>query len=110
MKLTRHDLDLEALSEALRKNNRNVGGGYIVRSGEATLVQGVSRTTTTDQVENVVIESHNGVPIRVRDVAEVRVGHAIRRGGVTAEGEGEAVLGTRLHANGRELSRGDQRP
>ena len=107
VKLARHDLSFEALSEALRKNNRNVGGGYVVRSGEASLIQGVSRTTTTEQVENVVIESHGGVPIRVRDVAEVRIGHAIRRGGVTAEGQGEAVLGLafmRMGENSREVT------
>src|SRR3954453_6456610 len=108
VKLTRHGLSLEPLSEALRKNNRNVGGGYVVRSGEASLIQGVSRTTTTEQVEDVVIESHDGVPIRVRDVAEVRIGHAIRRGGVTAEGRGEAVLGLafmRMGENSREVTR-----
>ena len=49
----------------------------------------------------------DGVPIRVRDVAEVEIGHAIRRGGVTAEGKGEAVLGLafmRMGENSREVT------
>jgi heavy metal efflux system protein len=105
--LAKHDLTLDDLSRAIRQNNQNVGGGYVVRSGEASLVQGVARTTTVEQVENIVIESHDGVPIRVRDVADVRIGHAIRRGGVTAEGQGEAVLGLafmRMGENSRDVT------
>ncbi|MBX6312389.1 MAG: efflux RND transporter permease subunit [Isosphaeraceae bacterium] len=110
--LAKHDLTLDDLSRAIRQNNQNVGGGYVVRSGEASLVQGVARTTTVEQVENIVIESHDGVPIRVRDVADVRIGHAIRRGGVTAEGQGEAVLGLafmRMGENSRDVTIGLER-
>jgi heavy metal efflux system protein len=108
VRLAKHGLSLDDLTRALRQNNRNVGGGYMVRSGEASLVQGVARTVTIEQVEDVVIEAHGGVPIRVRDVAEVRIGHAIRRGGVTADGRGEAVLGLafmRMGANSRDVTR-----
>ena len=79
----------------------------MVRSGEASLVQGVARTTTVEEVANIVIEAHDGVPIRIHDVAEVRIGHAIRRGGVTADGEGEAVLGLafmRMGENSRDVT------
>src|SRR5262245_31947825 len=106
--LAKHGLSLDDLTRALRQNNRNAGGGYVVRSGEASLVQGVARTVTIEQVEDVVIEAHGGVPIRVRDVAEVRIGHAIRRGGVTADGKGEAVLGLafmRMGESSRDVTR-----
>jgi heavy metal efflux system protein len=105
--LAKYGLTLDDLTRALRQSNQNVGGGYVVRSGEASLVQGVARTATIAQVEDIVIEAHHGVPVRVRDVAEVRIGHAIRRGGVTAEGEGEAVLGLafmRMGENSREVT------
>ncbi len=92
-RLVKHDLTLEALLDALRRNNISVGGGYIERAGEASLVHGIALTTDTEQVGNVVIAAQDGVPIRVRDVADVQLGHEIRRGGVTAGGEGEAVLG-----------------
>ncbi|CAN5679062.1 CusA/CzcA family heavy metal efflux RND transporter [soil metagenome] len=107
LRLAKHGLTLEALMQALRKNNRNVGGGYVVRSGEASLVQGVGRTVTTDQIASIVIESINGVPIRVKDVADVKIGHVIRRGGVTSQGEGEAVLGLafmRMGENSRTVT------
>jgi heavy metal efflux system protein len=106
-KLAKHGLTLDDVMRALRQNNQNVGGGYVIRSGEASLVQGIARTTSVEQVADIVIESHDGVPIRVRDVADVEIGHAIRRGGVTAEGKGEAVLGLafmRMGENSRDVT------
>ncbi len=57
------------------------------------LVHGLGRTVNVDQIGNIVVTARDGVPIRVRDVADVEVGHEIRRGAVTADGEGETVLG-----------------
>jgi cobalt-zinc-cadmium resistance protein CzcA len=107
-KLTKHGLTLEALLSALQRNNQNVGGGYISRSGAASLIQGVGRATSPEEIGNVVIESHDGVPIRVRDVAEVSIGHVLRRGAVTANGKGETVLGLafmRMGENSRDVTR-----
>ena len=78
---------------ALQENNRNVGGGNVDRMGEMLLVQGLGRTTDIPQIENIVIKAVDGVPVRIRDVATVGVGHEIRRGAVTADGSGEAVMG-----------------
>jgi cobalt-zinc-cadmium resistance protein CzcA len=91
--LIKHRLTLADLVEALQANNQNVGGGQIVRGGESLLVHGVGLVTNTREIGEIVISSHDGVPVRVRDVASVRVDHEIRRGAVTAEGRGEAVLG-----------------
>ncbi|MEE9268644.1 MAG: CusA/CzcA family heavy metal efflux RND transporter [Candidatus Krumholzibacteria bacterium] len=91
--LIAYHLTLQNVIGALQANNRNVGGGRIVSSGDALLLHGVGRLTTSDEIANVVIVSHDGVPVRIRDVADVRPGHEIRRGAVTAGGEGEAVLG-----------------
>jgi len=91
--LISYHLTLQDVIGALQANNRNVGGGRIVSSGDALLLHGVGRLTTTDDIANVVIASHDGVPVHIRDVADVRLGHEIRRGAVTAGGNGEAVLG-----------------
>lgn len=91
--LVAYGLTFDAVVTALRKNNRNVGGGNIDRLGEMLLVQGIGRTTDSDQIENVVIKSVDGVPVRVGDVANVEIGHEIRRGAVSADGRGEAVMG-----------------
>ncbi len=92
-RLIKYRLTLEALVEALQANNQNVGGGQIVRSGESLLVHGVGLTTNVEEIASIVVASHEGTPVRVRDVAGVREDHEIRRGAVTADGRGEAVLG-----------------
>jgi cobalt-zinc-cadmium resistance protein CzcA len=106
-RLTKHGLTLDDLMAALQRTNQNVGGGTIGRAGEASLIQGVGRTATPEEISNVVIESLDGVPIRVKDVAEVSVGHVIRRGAVSAGGEGETILGLafmRMGENSRDVT------
>lgn len=92
-RLVKYGLTIDEVAQALTQNNASVGGGQVTRGGESMLVQGVALTTNLDQIANAVIKAENGTPIRVRDVADVREGHEIRRGAVTAEGRGEAVLG-----------------
>jgi cobalt-zinc-cadmium resistance protein CzcA len=107
VQLARFGLTLDELALALRENNKNVGGGYVVRAGESSLVQGIGRTTTIDEIAAVVVKAVDGVPIRVKDLGEVAVGHVIRRGGVTANGRGEVVLGLafmRMGENSRAVT------
>jgi cobalt-zinc-cadmium resistance protein CzcA len=92
-KLVKFGLTLEQLIETLEESNQNVGGGQVVRQGEALLVHGLGLTTNIQQIANIVINSHAGSPVRVGDVAEIRVDHEIRRGAVTSGGKGEIVLG-----------------
>lgn len=91
--LIKHSLTYEHVADAIRVNNQNVGGGTITDGSELLLVHGVGRTVNVQQIKDIVIEAKDGVPIRVRDVADVSIGHEIRRGTVTANGRGEAVLG-----------------
>jgi heavy metal efflux system protein len=107
--LVEHGLTLEQVVEALESNNQNVGGGQVVRSGESLLVHGLGLTTNVQEIGNIVITSQNGVPLRVRDLAEVRVDHEIRRGAVTGAGKGEIVLGLGfmlMGENSAEVTRG----
>jgi len=92
-KLLKHDLTLSQVTDALRRNNANVGGGLVHRAGESLLVHGVGLTTTLEEVAGIVIHAVDGVPVYIRDVARVVEGHEIRRGAVTYDGRGEAVLG-----------------
>ncbi|MHB8797799.1 MAG: efflux RND transporter permease subunit [Thermoanaerobaculia bacterium] len=92
-KLQQYDLTLAGLAEALENNNTNVGGGTLDQAGESRLIQGIGIATGLEDVEEMVIEAREGVPIRVRDVARVVEGREIRRGAVSADGKGEVVLG-----------------
>lgn len=94
-RLVKHELAFDQVVNAVMANNLNVGGGSINsnNTGDMLLVHGVGRTGSIEQIENIVITAKEGVPIRVRDVANVTIGHEIRRGMVTANGTGEVVLG-----------------
>jgi cobalt-zinc-cadmium resistance protein CzcA len=91
--LLAYHLTLDDVVHALEENNRNVGGGTLQVSGEDVLVHGVGRLQTIRDIEDVVIASHDGVPVRIANLGAVRVGHEIRRGAVAADGKGEALLG-----------------
>ncbi len=92
-RLQKFGLSLGDVYAALESNNANVGGGVVERGGSASLVVGVGVLEGGLSIGDVVIASHGGVPVRVRDVAKVEVGHEVRRAAVTADGRGEAVLG-----------------
>jgi cobalt-zinc-cadmium resistance protein CzcA len=74
-RLRRHDLTFEQVLEALGNSNLNVGGGTIREGGDAVLVHGVGRTATVAEIEGVVIVAREGIPLRVRDVADVVISH-----------------------------------
>jgi cobalt-zinc-cadmium resistance protein CzcA len=91
--LVKHNLTLNKVFETLAQNNHNVGGGRIVSAGQSLLVHGLGRVSTIEQIENIVLKAHKGTPVSIKDVADVAIGHEIRRGAVTAGGQGEVVLG-----------------
>ncbi len=92
-RLIKHGILFDQVVTAVRENNRNVGGGNITQNSQMLLVHGLGRTVNIEQIENIVIKASDGVPICVRDVASVEIGHEIRRGAVTADGQGEVVYG-----------------
>ncbi len=92
-RLMKFSLTFDEVVDAVKANNRNVGGGNISQNTETLLVQGIGRTRDIDQIRNIVVKAIDGSPIRVGDVADVQIGHEIRRGAVTADGQGEVVYG-----------------
>ena len=92
-RLIKYGLTFDQVLAAVEKNNRNVGGGSIREQGQMLLVHGLGRVATLDEIRAIVVDAHDGVPIRISDVADVEIGHEIRRGAVTADGKGEVVLG-----------------
>jgi cobalt-zinc-cadmium resistance protein CzcA len=84
---------LEELQQALDLNNRNDGAGRLGDGEESLLVRAEGRFQTLDDIRNTVVRSDKGMPVRVGDVAQVRMGALTRYGAVTRNGEGEAVQG-----------------
>jgi cobalt-zinc-cadmium resistance protein CzcA len=93
LRLIKHGLTLGDVTAALARSNVNVGGGVARTSGEILLVHGKGILQTVEEIGAVAIAAEDGRFILVRDVADVAEGHEIRRGVVTYQGRGEAVLG-----------------
>jgi cobalt-zinc-cadmium resistance protein CzcA len=107
-KLVKHALTLDDVAVALRLGNRNAGGGVLDEAGESQLIQGQGLAGSVEDLQAMVLANVDGTPIHLRDVADVRIGDEIRRGAVTAEGQGEAVLGLGfmlMGENSRALTR-----
>jgi cobalt-zinc-cadmium resistance protein CzcA len=90
-KLRAHGLTLGELREALEKNNRNAGGGYVAKENEQQIVQGIGVVRNLDDIRTIVLKAEQGAPVFVRDVARVEFGPAPRQGSMTKDGKGEAV-------------------
>ena len=99
--LTFHDV-----IAALERNNVSTGAGFVEHLGEAYVVRASGRIETVAEIEAIVIATRAGIPIHVRDVAEVGIGGELRTGSASENGR-EAVVGTALMligANSRTVS------
>jgi len=92
-KLRAMNITLSTVFTALETNNNVAGGGYIEKDQQAYFIRGEGLTKNIEDIKNIVVENRNGLPIYVKDVAEVGFGHATRFGAITGNGEGEKVLG-----------------
>ncbi len=95
--LQAHHVPLSELFEALEKNNRNVGGAYLVRNREQIVIRGEGLLKGLEEIGQVVLRtSDQGTPLFVRDVANVALAPMVRQGVVTRDGRGEAVVGVAM--------------
>jgi cobalt-zinc-cadmium resistance protein CzcA len=92
-RLVAHSLTLSDLITALERNNASVGAGYIERRGEQYLVRAPGQVAGLADIGDIVVAAPRGVPVRIRDVAEVTLGRELRTGAATQDGR-EVVLGT----------------
>ncbi|HKJ07808.1 MAG TPA: CusA/CzcA family heavy metal efflux RND transporter [Gammaproteobacteria bacterium] len=99
-RLSARGLTVADLRDALAANNRNDGAGRMNEGEEALMVRSEGRIRNLTDVRRIVVASHNGTPITVADVADVRIGALTRYGAVTQNGQGEAVEGLVLSLRG----------
>lgn len=78
---------------ALETNNQNTGGAYIDKKPNAYFIRGVGLVTSLEDVGNIVVKKTTGVPVFIKDIAEVKFGHATRYGAMTYNGQVDAVGG-----------------
>ena len=94
-KLVALGLSFSQIVEALEKNNQSIGAGYIEKNGESYIVRADGRINTAEEIAQIVVTTRGGVPIYLRDVADVGIGKELRTGSASADGQ-EAVVGTAL--------------
>jgi cobalt-zinc-cadmium resistance protein CzcA len=92
-RLASYGLTLQDVVAALDRNNGNVGAGYIEKRGEQLLVRAPGQVKSLDDIRNIILTNVDGVPVHVRDVADVDIGRELRTGAATENGR-EVVLGT----------------
>ncbi len=96
------NINLATVYEVLSKNNSVAGGSYIEKTNESFFIRGEGLVTSLEDIGNIVVDVRNGTPVYIRDIAEVRFGHANRFGAITANGEGEKVLGQVMMLKGAD--------
>ncbi len=100
------DITMMEVFNALESNNSISGGAYIEKRNQSYFIRGDGLIKSLNDIENIVIKNNNGTPILIRDLAKVHYGFANRFGAITANGEGEKVLGQIMmlkDANSKEV-------
>ncbi|RTE54228.1 CusA/CzcA family heavy metal efflux RND transporter [Arenibacter aquaticus] len=93
-------ITISEVFSALENNNQNTGGAYIERNHQANFIRGEGLARTVSDIENMVVKTVNGIPIKIKDVGNVSIGSAVRYGALTKDGKGEAVGGMILMLKG----------
>jgi cobalt-zinc-cadmium resistance protein CzcA len=101
-RLRARGVSLAQLMQAIGNANQNVGGQRLTLGEQAYTIRGVGLIRSPKDIEDVVVLAQKGVPVRVRDVATVAVGHAPRLGVVGRDDDGDVVQGTVLMRYGGE--------
>jgi len=86
-------ISMTEVFDAVEKNNSIAGGAYIEKENMSYFIRGEGLLKSTDEINSIVVKNINGVPILIKDIAEVRIGFANRFGSITANGQGEKVMG-----------------
>jgi cobalt-zinc-cadmium resistance protein CzcA len=97
-----YHLTIPQVTTALAANNANAGGGFYSQGGQFYYVRGIGLVRNLEDIGNIVVGSNKGVPVRVRDIGEVTIGHAPRLGEFGFQKNDDAVEGVILMRRGEQ--------
>lgn len=100
------NITLLEVFDAIDKNNSVAGGAYIEKQNMSYFIRGDGMVNSLEDIESIVVKNINGTPLLIKDIADVRYGYANRYGAITANGEGEKVMGQIMmlkDANSKEV-------
>lgn len=92
-RMRHYKVTLQDVYQALARNNANSGGGVLPHYAEQYLIRGIGLVKGVDDIRSIVLKEQDGVPVLVRDVAEITVGHEVRYGALLKNGVTESVGG-----------------
>jgi cobalt-zinc-cadmium resistance protein CzcA len=98
--LRKYGLALHDVFDAVARNNANAGGNILEKDDEKYVIRGVGLIKTLEDIDHIVVKQVGGTPVYVRDVAEVRIGHAVRHGAAVLNGKHEVITGIVLMLRG----------
>ena len=107
-RLAASGVTLKDITDALEVNNENNGGSYIEKNSNQYFIRGLGMVESVEDIRKIPVKTVGGIPVLIRDVADVDYGHSTRYGAVTRNGEGEVVAGISLMLKGenfQEVSR-----
>ncbi len=94
-------ITIPEIFSALERNNENTGGAYIDKKPNAYFIRGVGLINSFDDIKSIAVKNNpNGIPILIKDVADVRFGSAVRYGALTFNGQVDAVGGVVMMLKG----------
>ena len=99
-RMMHYGLKLQDIYNALANNNANSGGGVLPQFAEQYLIRGVGLIQTLDDIRDIVLKEQGAVPVRMRDIADVELGHEVRVGAIVKNGVTESVGGIVLMMRG----------
>jgi heavy metal efflux system protein len=99
-RLRAYNLNMKQVFDAVSNNNANAGGSYIPQGEYALMVRGIGLIQSVRDIENIVVAAQKGTPIRLRDIGQAGIGHAIRLGVLGREHEDDLVQGIVLMRKG----------
>ena len=91
--LLRYDVTVNEIIDKIKANNLNVGAQFIEKNAEEFIVRSVGLASTIEDMENIVVKAEDGIPVYLKELADIRTGGAIRRGVQTRNGISEVVSG-----------------
>jgi cobalt-zinc-cadmium resistance protein CzcA len=92
-RLKSYGISLMDVFTAIEENNSVGGGAYIEKTNQSYFIRGDGLVTSLDDLRQIVVDNRDGIPLLVKDIADVRFGSANRFGAITANGKGETVMG-----------------
>lgn len=103
-RLASQNINISDIFTALEKNNQNTGGAYIDKGPNAFFIRSEGLVKNIEEIKKIVVKNEGGIPVLLRDVADVRFGNGARYGAATRNAQGETVTGIVMMLKGANSS------